>query len=263
MRVLTVVLARAGSRGLKDKHLLPLLDRPVIAYTFDHARPLKERGPVVVSSDCPQIRKLAESAGFYSIDRPARLATDDASVQDVMLHAMDAVEEATPFRADALVVLYGNVPVRDPGVIEKALDRLADTGCDSVRSFCPVGKWHPGWMARLVGDRVEALQPGPSIHRRQDLEPLYLHDGAVVAVARKSMLRGKRTPSDPHAFFGVDRRAIETAAGETVEIDQLRDLYWAEAVLRETQELVPPAPAPAGKIDAAAEASRRRMRMAS
>src|SRR5688500_19897824 len=120
MRVLTVILARAGSRGLKDKHLLPLLDRPVIAYTFDHARPMKELGPVVVSSDCPKIRALGEAAGFYSLDRPERLASDDASVQDVLLHAMDAVEEATPFRADAVLALYGNVPVRGAGCIHRA-----------------------------------------------------------------------------------------------------------------------------------------------
>jgi CMP-N-acetylneuraminic acid synthetase len=176
-----------------------------------------------------------------------------------MLHAMDAVEEATPFRADALLVLYGNVPVRGTDVIQRALDVLAETGCDSVRSFCPVGKWHPAWMARLVEDRVEALQPGASIHRRQDLETLYLHDGAVVAVSRRSMLRGKRTPSDPHAFFGVDRRAVRTEAGETVEIDALRDLYWAEAVLRESQDQ----PVRAGKIEPGTHGGRRRMRMAS
>jgi len=148
------------------------LGRPVIAYTFDHARPLKELGPVVVSSDCPEVRKLGEAAGFYSIERPPRLAADDASVQDVMLHAMDAVEEATPFRADALLVLYGNVPVRGADVVHRGLSLLAETGCDSVRSFCPVGKWHPAWMARLVDGRVEALQPGASIDRRQDLEAL-------------------------------------------------------------------------------------------
>ena len=233
MRVLSVILARAGSRGLADKHLLPLLGRPVISYAFDFARPLKDLGPVVVSSDCPEVRALGEAAGFYAIERPQRLARDDASVQDVMLHAMDAVEEATPFRADALLVLYGNVPVRGDDVASRALKMLEETGCDSVRSFCPVGKWHPAWMARLSGDRVEALQPGASLHRRQDLEPLYLHDGAVVAVSRKSMLRGKRTPSDPHAFFGNDRRGVVTQTGETVEIDEQRDLFLAEAVLRE------------------------------
>jgi hypothetical protein len=89
-------------------------------------------------------------------------------------------------------------------------------------------------MSKLDGDRVIPLQPG-SIHRRQDMETLYLHDGAVVAVTRASMLRGEETPQDPHAFFGVDRRAIQTAMGETVEIDHQRDLFWAEAVLRQAQ----------------------------
>jgi CMP-N,N'-diacetyllegionaminic acid synthase len=233
MRVLSVILARAGSRGLKDKHLLPLLGRPVISYTFEFARPLKDLGPVVVSSDCPEVRALGEAAGYYSLERPARLAGDDASVQDVMLHAMDAVEEATPFRTEALLVLYGNVPVRGDDVASRALKVLEETGCDSVRSFCPVGKWHPAWMARLSADRVESIQPGASLHRRQDLEPLFLHDGALVAASRKSMLRGKRTPSDPHAFFGTDRRAVRTEAGETVEIDSRRDLFLAEAILRE------------------------------
>ena len=232
MRVLSVILARAGSRGLANKHLLPLLGRPVIGYTFDFARPLKELGPVVVSSDCPEIRAMGEAAGYYAIERPARLAEDEASVQDVMLHAMDAVEEATPFRADALLVLYGNVPVRGADVAHRALRVLEETGCDSVRTFCPVGKWHPAWMARLAGDKVEALHAG-SLHRRQDLEPLYLHDGAAVAVSRKAMLRGKRTPSDPHAFFGDDRRGIVTESGETVEVDARRDLFLAEAILRE------------------------------
>ena len=254
MRVLSVILARAGSKCLPGKHLLPLLGRPVIGYTFDFALPLKDLGPVVVSSDCPHVRAMGEQAGFYAIDRPERLCTDDASVQDVMLHAMDAVEEATPFRADALLVLYGNVPVRPADVAHRALRVLEETGCDSVRSFCPVGKWHPAWMARLDGDRVEALQPG-SLHRRQDLERLYLHDGAVVAVARRSMLRGQRTPSDPHAFFGDDRRAIVTEPGDAVEVDSRRDLFLAEAALRElgVDE------APVIKLDR----GKRRLRMAS
>ena len=232
MKTLAVILARAGSVGLPNKHLLPLLGRPVISYTIEHAKSAKSLSHVVVSSDCPVVRKLAVAEGFEPIMRPVHLATSEASVQDVMLHALDSVECSSSFRADALVVLYGNVPVRGVGVIDRAVRMLADTGCDSVRSFCPVGKWHPAWMSRLEGDRVVPVQSG-SIHRRQDLTPLFLHDGAVVAVSRASMLRGRSNPADPHAFFGVDRRGFETQAGETVEVDQLRDLFWAEAVLRE------------------------------
>jgi CMP-N,N'-diacetyllegionaminic acid synthase len=234
MNVLGVVLARAGSAGLKNKHVLPLLGRPVISYTFDHAADARLLTRVVVSSDCPQVLRIAAGAGFETIVRPSGLATADASVQDVMLHAMEQVEARPGFRADALVVLYGNVPVRGAGVIDSAIGTLERTGCDSVRSFCPVGKWHPAWMSKLQDDHVVPLQPG-SIHRRQDLEPLFLHDGAVVAVSRDSMLRGRENPNDPHAFFGQDRRGIRTEMGETVEIDHLRDLFWAEAVLRSTE----------------------------
>src|SRR5688500_5926867 len=242
MNVLAVIMARAGSVGLKNKHLAPLLGRPVISHTFDHARKARRLTRVVVSSDCPTVLDLAQANEFEAIRRPPELATAEAAAQDVMLHAMDSVEGAPPappfvepFKCDALVVLYGNVPVRGDGVIDQAIEMLARTGCDSVRSFCPVGKWHPAWMARLNGDRVEPLRPG-SVHRRQDLEQggrLLLHDGAVVAVSRKSMLWARSCPDDPHAFFGIDRRGFEVRQWETVEIDGPRDLFMAEAVLRE------------------------------
>lgn len=233
MNVLGVVLARAGSAGLKNKHLLPLLGKPVIGYTFDHVRASSLLSKVVVSSDSPEILRLATAAGIETIVRPSELATAEASVQDAMLHAMEQVESRGQFKADALVVIYGNVPVRPTAAINRAIQVLRETGCDSVRSFCPVGKWHPAWMAQLAGDRVLPLEPG-SIHRRQDLPSLFLHDGAVVAVSRDSMLRGQTNRHDPHAFFGADRRGFETGAGQTVEVDTLRDLFWAEAVLRST-----------------------------
>jgi CMP-N-acetylneuraminic acid synthetase len=233
MEVLAVILARAGSVGLPNKHLLPLLGRPVISYAFDHARASARLTRVVVSSDCARIRKLAEANWFETIARPPELATSDASVQDVLLHALETVEQRSSFRADTIVVLYGNVPSRGESVIDRAIDLLESTRCDSVRSFCPVGKWNPAWMHRFAGDEQITMLQSNSIHRRQDLEPLFLHDGAVVVVSRASLLRGRENPNDPHAFFGIDRRGIRTEIGETVEIDHLRDLYWAEAVLRE------------------------------
>jgi CMP-N,N'-diacetyllegionaminic acid synthase len=232
MKTLGVILARAGSVGLANKHLRLLLGRPMIEYTFDHAFHAALIDKVVVSTDCPGVKRLAQKYRLQVIDRPAELAASDGSVQDVMLHAMNAVETSCDFHADALVVLYGNVPVRSRGVIDSAVTVLRETRCDSVRSFCPVGKWHPAWMARIHDDKVEALQAG-SIHRRQDLTPLYLHDGAAVAVSRSSMLRGLQFPEDPHAFFGIDRRAVLSEMGDTVEVDHARDLYWAEAVLRD------------------------------
>lgn len=235
VQTLGVVLARAGSKGLPNKHLLSLCGRPVISYTLDHARAARRLTRVVVSSDCPLVRRLGTVHDFDAVARPPALATDTASVQDVLLHAVDAMRAEHGFHADAVVVLYGNVPVRPDGCVDQAIEMLRGTGCDSVRSVAPVGKWHPGWMSRLSGDVVEAVVPG-SVHRRQDLEPLWLHDGAVVAVSRASLERGRANPADPHAFFGVDRRGFAVGQGDAVEVDARRDLYVAEAVLRERNE---------------------------
>ena len=132
--------------------------------------------------------ELGRGAGVgFNLNLPLPAGTGFEPWRQALQHALDTLRR---HRADALVVLYGNVPVRGDGVIDRAIRTLAETGCDSVRTFCPVGKWHPAWMSRLEGDgRVAALQPG-SIHRRQDLPELLLHDGAVVAVSRASMLLG-------------------------------------------------------------------------
>jgi len=232
MNTLGIILARAGSVGLPNKHLLSLVGRPVIDYTFQYAREARRLSRVVVTSDCAHILTLARNEGFEIVERPAALASSEASVQETCLHAMESVEARSGFHADAIVVLYGNVAVRDPTVIDRSVELLEATGCDSVRSLTPVGKWHPAWMHRLDGETMRPLHPN-SIHRRQDLEPIYLHDGAAIAIARRSMLRVRHDRTDPHTFFGVDRRGVVSDMDQTVEIDHQRDLYWAEAVLRE------------------------------
>src|ERR1700722_17998330 len=112
MKTLGVILARSGSVGLPNKHLRLLLGRSVIEYTLDHTLEAKQLSKVVVSTDCHGVKLLAQSYGIETISRPAELATGDASVQDVMLHAMETVENNSGFVADALVVIYGNVAVR-------------------------------------------------------------------------------------------------------------------------------------------------------
>lgn len=233
--VLGVVMARAGSKGLTDKHTQRLLGRPVIEYTLDHVATSRLLSRTVVSSDSQAVLGIASQRGFDVLERPAELCTDSASVQAVMLHAA-AHAEQSGFVPDAAVILYGNVAVRGAGVIDRAIAHWTQTRCDSVRTFCPVGKWHPAWMSKLNGDVVEPLRAG-SIHRRQDLEAVYLHDGAAVVMSIESLKRGLAHPDDPHAMFGIDRRGVLTEMGETIEIDHRRDLYWAEAVLREQKEL--------------------------
>lgn len=249
MLTLAVILARAGSKGLPDKCVLPLCGRPVLAYTIDHARSSRGVTDVVLTTDSEPALRVARAAGIRTICRPPELAVDTARVDDAVRHAVLAFEsgryadepdeaaDSQRFQVDAVVILYGNIPVRAEGVIDRCLEVLENTGCDSVRTVAPVTKQHPDWIHRLDGDHLVQFRPN-SIHRRQDLEPLYYHDGAVIAVTRASLF-APETADDPHAFFGRDRRAVVQSGEDAVDIDTRGDLYLAEAILRWREETRP------------------------
>lgn len=226
-RVLAVILARAGSKGLPHKNVHPVGGRPMIAWTIDAAQSADQVDAICVTTNLPEAAAIARDAGLVAIERPAALATDTASVVEATRHAVAEFEKAHG-AVSHVALLYANVPVRAPGIIDAAIAKLLDSGADSVRSVSPVGKFHPDWMHRLDGDRLVQFRAN-SIHRRQDLEPVYYHDGAVVAVARASLFVDDG--GDPHAFFGRDRRAV-VSNGPTVDVDTIDDARVADALLR-------------------------------
>lgn len=235
MTSLAVILARAGSKGLPDKCVLPLCGRPVIVYTIEQAKASRRVDAIVVTTDSPRIQAIARERGAEVVDRPAHLAGDEATVDAAARHAVEAFEEAHGVATDTIALLYGNVPVRAPGVIDAVIEHLVDTGADSVRTVAPVGRHHPDWLHRLEGDRLIPLRPN-SIYRRQDLEPLCYHDGAAAAVTRASLF-SQRALSDRQGFWGLDCRALMQDPIDTVDIDELADFYYAEAIIRIRSEL--------------------------
>ena len=228
---LGVILARAGSKGLPGKCVRDLLGRAVIQYTFDHVAASRLLTSAVLTTDSEPAKSLAREANIEVVDRPAELATDTATVDAAARHAVAQWECQHDARVDVVVFLYANIPVRAEGLIDRAIEHLVRTGADSVRSVAPVSKQHPDWLSRLDGDRMFQLRPN-SIYRRQDLEPLYYHDGAVAAVTRAALFTALDTPDDHQAFLGGDRRALIQHAQDTVDIDEPIDLYLAEAMLR-------------------------------
>lgn len=242
MNALAVILARAGSKGVPGKNERPIAGRPCILWTIDAARESRCLSRIVLSTDGERLQQIGVDAGIGVVARPAALATDTATVDDAARHAVRSVESAPgdgahPF--DPIVILYGNVPVRPEGLIDRALGLLMSTGADSVQSYAPVGKHHPWWTA-VVSPAHEggAVRPwqgdtlNHGVHRRQDLPPAHIPDGGVLAVRRAALfLETPRVRPGPHAFFGLDRRGIVNEEGAVVDIDSEIDLAAAEAVL--------------------------------
>ncbi len=220
-----------------------LLGQPVIQYTFDHAAGNRLLTSVVLTTDSEPAKALARQAQIEVIDRPPSLASDTATVDAAARHAVECWEAKHDKRVDIVVLLYGNIPVRSEGLIDRAIEHLIRTKADSVRSVAPVSKQHPDWLHRLDGDHMSQLRPN-SIYRRQDLDPLYYHDGAVAAVTRQALFGALETPDDHQAFLGRDRRAIIQRGDEAVDIDEPVDLLIAEAILRRQHaDVLPRVPA--------------------
>ena len=240
MNATASIWARAGSKGRPGKNTLAGAGRPCIAWTIDEALRARTVSRIVVSSDDPIALGVAERLGAVAHRRDPALASDDAPVDAA---ARDAAER---FGGDPIVILYGNVPIRPLGLIDRAVRLLTETGADSVQSYTPVGKHHPWWTARLDADGAavrpwegETLNHG--VHRRQDLPPACIPDGGVLAVTRRALFGASAEGltgeggggGGPHAFLGDDRRGVLTGEGEVVDIDTETDRRVAEAILRD------------------------------
>ena len=226
-RTLAVIIGRAGSKGVPNKNARPLLGRPLVCHTIDHALAAREVDRVVVSTDGESIADAARAMGIEVVPRPAELASDVATVDSAVRQAVEACGSATT----TVVILYANVPLRPEGLIDRAVRTLRETGADSVQSYERPGKYHPYWMVRLgEGGEVSQWQPN-AVYRRQDLPPAFMPDGGVIAVTRTSLFT--TVEGQPHAFLGRDRRGIENPQGSVVDIDHPVDFLVAEALLRE------------------------------
>jgi N-acylneuraminate cytidylyltransferase len=232
---LAVILGRAGSKGVPGKNVMPIAGKACAQWTIEHALAAETVGAILVSTDDDRLADLARKAGVNVVPRPPQLASDTATVDAAARHA---VGEASPLGATTpIVILYANVPVRPAGLIDRAVRRMLETGCDSVQSYAPVGKMHPWWTARVdsASGEVrpwegEVLNHG--IYRRQELPPAFIPDGGVLVVTRRALFNEiPGVPPGPHAFFGRDRRGVLTREGEVIDIDSPIDAIVAGAIL--------------------------------
>jgi CMP-N,N'-diacetyllegionaminic acid synthase len=242
MEAIAIILARGGSKGVPGKNAAMIAGKPCIAWTIEAAGASRHISQTFVSTDDPRIAAIAREYGAEIIERPAHLATDTATVDDAARDALLRIESSClNAPVPSCLLLYANIPLRPPTLLDDAFRLLHSSGCDSVQSYAPVGKHHPWWTAR-VDPASAQVKPwdgdtlNHGIFRRQDLPPAYIPDGGVIALTRRALMLGiPGVPPGPHAFFGRDRRAIINPEGAVIDIDSPVDLLVADALLRQRQ----------------------------
>ena len=165
-RVLALIPARRGSKGLPGKNILAVNGRPLLTWSIEAARGARYVDRVVLSSEDDAIIALARARGCeVPFRRPEALATDTAAMIDVVLHALDVLPEH-----DVVVLLQPTSPLRNASDIDAACERFASSGAPSCVSVCPAAQ-SPYWMFRLgTNDTLSPIIETPvGISRRQDL----------------------------------------------------------------------------------------------
>ena len=223
-RVLCVIPARGGSKGIKLKNIAALAGKPLLHYALTVALEAKSLTRVVVSSEHQAILDVARQYGEdIPLERPADLAEDATPSHPVALHALESCERRGDEPYAYLLLLQTTMPLLIPDDIDETIEVMVRTGCDSCVTVAPVGHLHPARFKVLEGDRLRPYLQDEPTYTRQHLPSAYIRNGSCFAVKRSVLLGG--------TLYGEDERAVVVPRERYVDIDEPIDLAFAEFLL--------------------------------
>jgi CMP-N-acetylneuraminic acid synthetase len=228
MKTLAIVTARGGSKGIPRKNIVPLLGKPLLAYTAEAALAAKRLTRIILSTDDEEIARVGRSCGLeVPFMRPRELARDETPTIPVLQDVVRKLELAGE-SYDAVFTLQPTTPLRRPEDIDGAIELLERTGADSVISFVDVGEKHPARMKFIESDG-RALDPPFAEQfegqRRQDLPKLYLREGSIYLTRRAVLMK-------QNSLKGGNCRAWIIPQERACNIDAPFDLFLAEQMLK-------------------------------
>lgn len=229
MKVLGIIPARGGSKGVPRKNIKILCGKPLLAYTVESALAATRLSRVVLSTEDEEIAELGRDLGVeVPFMRPAELAEDITPTMPVVLHAVKTLERFGE-SFDAVCLLQPTNPLRRSADIDACIELLEDSGADSVVSVLPVPEpYNPMWVYWKAKDGTLSLSSGERepIVRRQELPRAFYRDGSVY-VTRHAVLMEQGN------LYGRSIQSYEMDTRYAVNIDTSNDWEKAEHMIRE------------------------------
>lgn len=235
-RVLALVPARSGSKGLPHKNIRPLHGKPLLAWPIAAALSSKHVDRVVISTDAAEYARIAQDAGADApFLRPAELASDNAPSISFILHALDTLEAAGD-HYDYVALLEPTSPLTEASDIDAALESLhaRRNAVDSIVGVTAMVSTHPAFAVRLDAEGLMHPYAAGSFNqlpRRQDTDALYSLDGSLY-ISDVSAVRRERS------FCHARTLPYITPRWKSLEIDDLVDFICVEAVMAQRQLII-------------------------
>lgn len=222
-KVLAIIPARGGSKGIPKKNIKAVSGKPMINYTIEAAKECEYIDKVIVSTDDEEIAEISMRAGaIVPFLRPDELATDEAKTIDVVMHAIEFYERKAE-RYDIIVLLQPTSPLRTSEDIGKALEYYMRKGEKSLMSVSEVAD-HP-LLIRQFGENNELIKmlEEDSTVRRQDMKKYYKVNGAIYI---NSMSELNETTS-----FNDNIMGYVLPKEHSIDVDEPEDIVVAEYYL--------------------------------
>ena len=219
---LFVIPARGGSKGLPGKNIKELCGKPLIAYSIDVARVFVDDTHICISTDSVEIKDVVELYGLaVPFLRPAHLATDTATTNDVLVHAVKFFKEQG-VEYKKLVLLQPTSPLRTSLDIKGAMELYRD----DIDMVVSVIKSHaPAVLCSENEDGFVELVYNKNAVGRQQLQDMYEFNGAVYIINVQSLLE--------KGFSGFTRKIKYVMSKEhSVDIDDIYDFYQVETIIK-------------------------------
>lgn len=229
-KILGVIPARGGSKGVERKNIRPVCGKPLIAWTIETALASRHLlHDVVVSTDDREIATVAESCGAkVPFLRPRALAGDEVPMVPVLQHAVKAMEQADSVRFDWVCLLQPTDPLRTVEDLEGAVELAARGGCDSVISVVQVYSVHPMLMKRIEDERLLpwCVEEKEGTRRQDYAPPAYMRNGAIYLTRRDVLM-------EKGSIWGDVIRPFVMPEERSISIDSELDMKLAGFMLAE------------------------------
>jgi len=230
VKVLSVVCARKGSKGLNNKCVAKINNKMVVEYSLEYSLSLGENVKTVVSTDIEELIEYCKKNDIIYIERNPSLCADNSKIDDALADAIE--KHGSDCRFCSLV--YGNVPIRYPYLFCQALNFLEkNEDYDAVIGMQNVEKFHPAWMYDF---NDEILLPKKELHyRRQLLPQKMIGDGHTFIFKSEKFYRKYKgeISYDKSIQYSIFGDKIKPLINEEliVDIDTDKDLKLSSAII--------------------------------
>ena len=232
-KILAVIPARGGSKGVVRKNIRPICGKPLIAYTIETALAaghLLHRS--IVTTDDPEIKAIACDYGAdVPFLRPPELAGDSVPTLPVLQHAVDFVETQDDIRLDWVLLLQPTAPLRLLEDIEASLTLAFENRCDSVISVVQVFAEHPILMKRIEDNQLLPywIEEKEGTRRQDYQPPAYMRNGAIYLTRRDVLM-------DKNSIWGHVICPYVMPPERSVSVDSKLELKLLELLIEERLE---------------------------